>query len=205
MPRDGTQTRTRIMDAAEALILENGYSATSVDKVIRQAGITKGTFFYHFESKLELAVALVDRFARLDLEVMETNLARADALSRDPLQRLLIFIGLYREEMARLTEPYPGCLYASFVYEAGLIDERTRAIIERTVREWRRRLGERLHDAAAQHPPRIAVDLDSLADMLTVAFEGAFIVSKIVREPQVVADQLSHLRNYIELVFGAEG
>ena len=51
MPRDGTATRTRILDAAQALVLKQGYAGTSVDDVIAAAGTTKGGFFHHFPSK----------------------------------------------------------------------------------------------------------------------------------------------------------
>ncbi len=205
MPRDGTATRTRIMDAAEAIVLANGFSATTVDRVIDRAGVTKGSFFYHFDSKAALGRALVERFARLDLEHLEHYMERAERLASDPLQQMLVFIGLYREEMAALAEPYPGCLYAAYVQEAGLFESETLAVISDTVLVWRRRLRAKFEEIAARHPPRSEVDFDSLADMLTVLFEGSFIVSKILADPRTVAQQLDHYRAYLELLFGTEG
>ncbi|MGH6946303.1 MAG: TetR/AcrR family transcriptional regulator [Kiloniellales bacterium] len=202
MPRDGAATRTRIMDAAEALILESGFAAASVDRIVEKAGVTKGGFFYHFDNKAALALALVERYAELEKGHLETNMARAEKLSRDPLQQLLIFIGLFQEMAEQLTEPYPGCLFASFCYEAGLFDETTLETIRTAIRVWRVRVRAKLGEVAARHPPRLAVDLDSLADMLTVTFEGAFVVSRTLEEPQVVAAQLAHCRSYIELLFG---
>ena len=189
------------MDAAEELILGQGFSATSLDSVIAAAGITKGTFFYHFDSKAALAKALVDRFAALDLGHLEENMQRAENLSRDPLQQLLIFVGLFIEDAERLTEPYPGCLFASFVYEGGLFDEATLGVIVETYAAWEKRIGDKLRQIAEFHPPREEVDLDSLAEMITVIFEGAFIVSKTRRAPEVVAAQLVHYRSYLELLF----
>ena len=96
MPRDGSTTRTAIMDAAEGLILETGFAATSVDRVIERAGITKGTFFYHFNSKAALAQALVERYAALDLGNLDDKMTRAEKLARDPVQQLLLFVGRHR-------------------------------------------------------------------------------------------------------------
>ncbi|MEX0922486.1 MAG: TetR/AcrR family transcriptional regulator [Rhodovibrionaceae bacterium] len=203
MPRDGSATRSKIMDAAEALILKQGFSASAIDSVIAEAGITKGSFFYHFPNKAALARALVDRYAKLDLAHLEENMARAENLSRDPLQQLLIFIGLFIEAAESLTEPYPGCLFASFISEAGLFDEETLGVITDTYTAWRERLVEKLGRIAESHPPRQSVDLESLAEMLTVVFEGAFIVSKTQCEPEVVAEQLIHYRSYLELLFSA--
>lgn len=203
MPRDGSATRSKIMDAAESLILRQGFAASSIDSVIAEAAITKGTFFYHFPSKAALAHALVERYAEFDLAHLEQNMTRAENLSRDPLQQLLIFIGLFIESAESLTEPYPGCLFASFIYEGGLFDEETLQVITETYTAWRARLVEKLQRIAEVHPPHQPVDNESLAEMLTVIFEGAFIVSKTQREPEVVAEQLKHYRRYLEMLFAA--
>ena len=201
MPRDGTNTRTAIMDAAEGLILEVGFAATSVDRIAQRASVTKGGFFHHFASKAALAQALVERYVELDLGHLDSKMARAEKLSRDPLQQVLIFVGLFQEAAEELTEPYPGCLFGSYCYEAGLFDEATMEPIRCTMRTWRDKLGVKLREVAEQRPPQLDVDLDSLADLITVIFEGSFIVSKTLKDPQVVAAQLGHYRTYLELLF----
>lgn len=203
MPRDGTATRTAVLDAAQELILERGFAGTRVDDVLERAGTTKGGFFHHFASKRDLAHALMERFVELDLEQLESTWSRADELTRDPRERLLVFVGLYRELFVDLVEPFPGCLMGSYVAEAGLFDDATLAMVEGDMRTWRARLLGRLEEVAALHPPRVDVDLESLADMFTVVIEGAFIVSRVMDEPEVTANQLAHLRTYLEVLFPA--
>lgn len=205
MVRDGTETRTRLMDAAEMLILEHGFAGTPVDAIIGQAGVTKGAFFHHFPSKSDLARALVERYAAADAEHLEENMARAERLSRDPLQQLLIFVGLFEESMGELTEPFPGCLFASYVYEAQLFDAGTHELIRRAVLQWRKRLREKLEEVAALYPPRVDVDLHALADLMWGTFEGSFILSKTMRDPAAVSSQLRQYRTYLELLFDAAG
>ncbi len=190
------------MDAAEGLILQTGFTSASVDKVIERAGVTKGTFFYHFATKAALARALVDRYAEHDMVHLHGKMDRAEKLARDPLQQLLIFVGLFEEEFGNLTDPYPGCLFASYVMEAGLFEDATIDAVVETFRAWRLRIGDKLREIAALHPPRIDVDLDSLADMISVVFEGAFLMSKTYDDPATVGQQLRHYRNYLELLFG---
>ncbi|MDX1660122.1 MAG: TetR family transcriptional regulator C-terminal domain-containing protein, partial [Nitriliruptorales bacterium] len=112
-----------------------------------------------------------------------------------------VFVGLFREEADALTQPYPGCLMGSYCYEAGLFDETVIDTIRETMAAWRERLLEKLEEVAAAYPPRRDVDLVSLADQITVVFEGAYIVSKVMAEPEVVAAQLTHQRTYLELLF----
>lgn len=201
MPRDGSLTRTKILDSAEALILDQGFSATSIDKLIDAVGVTKGTFFYHFENKAALARTLVERYAEADLSMQREFRVRAEKLSRDPRQQVLIFVGLYEEMMEGLTDPFPGCLFASYLYEANLFDVETMGVIDDAYLDWRKNLGAMLDRAAEAHPPALQVSTSDLADMFTSVIEGAFIMSKTLKEPKLVAAQLGLYKNFLELLF----
>lgn len=60
-PRSKTSGRERILEAAEQLIIEGGLGQLSVDAVLARAGLSKGAFFHHFESKDALLAALIER------------------------------------------------------------------------------------------------------------------------------------------------
>jgi TetR/AcrR family transcriptional regulator, transcriptional repressor for nem operon len=196
-----TDTRERILDAAEQLILAQGYVATPIDQIIAQVGLTKGAFFHHFASKGALARALIERYARQEEDLLQSLLDRAGKLSTDPVQQLLIFVGLFLEIAESLDEPSPGCLFASYCYESGQFDADTLRIVEASILAWRAALGDKIRAATAQRPPRTAVDADSLADMFTAVLEGAFIISRTLKDPRVFAQQLRHYRRYLELLF----
>jgi TetR/AcrR family transcriptional repressor of nem operon len=201
MRRDGVATRGKILDAAQSLVLERGYVGMTVDHVLDAVGITKGAFFHHFKSKDELARALLERYAERDERLYRETRERAEKLSDDPLQQLLLFIGLFQEMFEGLTEPYPGCLFASYVYELQQFGEDTQNLIRNSFLKWRELLQEKFEAAARRYPPRIEVDAASLADAFTVVLEGAFITSKALNEPKLVSEQLRHFRNYVDLLF----
>ncbi len=56
----GGETRRRIVDAARIAFAERGYTGTSMNDLIGAAGLTKGGFYFHFESKQELAMEVVE-------------------------------------------------------------------------------------------------------------------------------------------------
>ena len=200
MPRDAAPTRAKILQAGLDLILETGYSAASVERIIQRAGVTKGTFFYHFATKQALAHALVQQWAEADIRYLDDNLARAQKLASDPAQQLMIFVGLF-EEMFESNTELPGCLYASFCYEADLLDASTAQDIRKALDTWRERLVPIINAAIEQHPPRADVTAEDLADMLTVIFEGGFIMSRIYSDPKLTGRQLRQFRNYLEMMF----
>lgn len=201
MRRDGIATRERILDAAQNLILDRGYVGMTVEHVLESVGITKGAFFHHFKSKDDLARALLQRFADKDAQIYSETRERAEKLSDDPLQQMLIFIGLFQEMFDGLKEPYPGCLFASYLYELQQFDADMRALIRGSFAKWRELLKEKFEAIARKYPPRVKVSAASLADAFTVVLEGAFITGKALNEPDVVSEQLRHFRNYVELLF----
>src|SRR5919108_3550776 len=164
MPRDGTATRERILDAAQRIVLERGFAATSVDAVLAQAPATKGAFFHHFATKDELGRARLERYAAADERMLDDFMAAAEGESDDPAEQLVAFVRHFEEAAAELAPTQPGCLFVSFIYESQRAGAGEDDLIATSIRHWRTRLLEKLEAAAGVHPPAIAVDLPSLAD-----------------------------------------
>jgi TetR/AcrR family transcriptional repressor of nem operon len=204
MPRDGTATRERILDAAQQIVLERGFAATSVDAVLEQAPATKGAFFHHFPSKSHLGRALLERYAAADERMLEDFMATAEAESDDPAEQLVAFVRHFEHVADELAPTQPGCLFVSFIYESQLAGDGEDDLIATSIRHWRTRLLEKLEAAAQVHPPAITVDLPSLADQVFSTFEGGFILARAMHDPTHLRAQLAHLRHYLELLFGIQ-
>ncbi|MCK6478725.1 MAG: TetR family transcriptional regulator [Planctomycetes bacterium] len=197
----GAATRERILDAAHRRVMDRGFAATPLDAVLADAGVTKGAFFHHFESKADLAEALARRYAEGEAAALEGLFRRAAALSDDPLQRVLLVVGLLAEAVEGAGEGDPGCLLASYCYEKDLMTPPVRRILGQALGGWRKRFGAALREAAAVHPPRAPVDFDLLADHSNAVIEGAFIMARVLGRKGVVAAHLREFRRYLELLF----
>jgi TetR/AcrR family transcriptional repressor of nem operon len=202
MPRDGTATRQKILDAGQQLLLRMGYGGMSVDQVIGAAEVTKGAFFYHFKSKNDLAQALLERYVQMDNELLHDLITRAEALSHDPLQQYLIFVGLLIESMRGFDEPPPGCLVASYIYQLDKFSPEIQRDVIAGFNEWESVLGEKLRAAAKNQKPLLAVTMEQICTNLLALFEGGVIMSKLYNNSQTLAEQLSQHKNYVELLFG---
>ncbi len=203
MRKDGIATREKILDGAQELILDLGYSGMKVDHVLEHVGITKGAFFHHFKTKDDLAKALLRRYNSQDALIYAETRDRAEKLSDDPLQQIIIFIRLFEDMFSELTEPYPGCLLASYLYELQQFDDETRGMLHESFARWRALLQEKFERIIQKYPPQKPVSASHLADAFTVVLEGAFITGKAMNEPGLVGEQLRLYRNYIELLFAA--
>lgn len=72
---DALTTRQELLDAAERLFSEKGVSNTSMNQVAEAAGVTRGAIYHHFQNKLDLIDALMER-VRLPVDEMRDELAR---------------------------------------------------------------------------------------------------------------------------------
>jgi TetR/AcrR family transcriptional repressor of nem operon len=200
-PRKGSDTRERILDVAEAAVLEKGFAATSIEELIAAVAITKSGFFYHFKDKNELAKALLVRYVEREDALFDDLFHRADELNEDPLHGFLVGLKMMSELMADLPNGHPGCLVASFCYQDRLFDREVRDLNTRAVLNWRKRFRERLELIAARYPPKTPVDLNDLADMLSVIADGGIILSRVVSDRQALPRQFMLYRDFIRGVF----
>lgn len=202
MGAKGKQTREHILATAERIILQRGYSGTSIEEIIGEAGITKGGFFYHFDGKKDLARNLMSRYLENDFKFFVDLLERAQSLIEDPLQQFLLFLKLMAEAMADLPDTHPGCLVASFTYEAQQFDDDVQALNAQGVLSWRKIFQEHLEKISEIYPMKIEKPLEELADMLSSIIEGGIVMSKVLDDRQILPNQLLQYRNYIRLIFG---
>ena len=202
MATRANSSRERILSTAETMILEHGFAGTTIDDIIDKAAITKGGFFYHFEGKRQLAKALVERYIALDSKIFTELNERADTLSEDPLQRTLIFLNLFAEMVAGMTQVHPGCLVAAFTYETQQFDDEIRRLMEEGMLEWRIMIASRLREIMEKYPPKTEISVDSLADMFTSTLEGGIILARVYGDNQALIDQVHAYRTHLRLIFG---
>lgn len=201
LPRRGADTRERLLDLAEAAILEKGFASTSIDELIAGAGITKSGFFYHFKDKGELAKALLQRYLDREDAMFDALFARADELNEDPLHGFLIWLKLLAEMMADLPGAHPGCLVASYCYQDQLFNRDVRELNREGAVRWRSRFLTRLQLIAERYPPRMEVELHALADMLLTVTDGGIILSKVMGDRSVLPRQVMLYRSLVRSVF----
>jgi AcrR family transcriptional regulator len=194
-------TRERILDVAETAVLEKGFAGASIEELIAAVGITKSGFFYHFKDKGELAKALLVRYIEREDALFDDLFRRADELNEDPLHGFLVGLKMLSELLADLPGGHPGCLIAAICYQERLFDKDVRDLNAAAVLAWRRRFRERLDLIARRYPPRGPVDLDDLADMLSVIADGGIILSKVTHDKAALPRQVLLYREYIRAVF----
>ncbi|HEY6488556.1 MAG: TetR/AcrR family transcriptional regulator [Terracidiphilus sp.] len=191
------ESKTRFLEAALQVIRSKGYSATRIEDVCEAAGLTKGSFFHHFSSKEELAIAAADYWSEITSALFASAPYHTPA---DPLDRILAYVD-FRKALLRGELPDITCLVGTMIQEVYDTHPAIREACERSISSHARTLVPDI-DAAIQkygiHPDWTA---ESLALYTQSALQGAFILAKARHTAHAAAEVVDHLRRYIELLF----
>ena len=189
--------RIRLLDAAMQVIRAKGYSATTVDDICREAGLTKGAFFHHFKSKEDLAVAAAAHFSQMADGLFSSAPYRQAA---DPLDRLLGYIDF---RAAIMDGPIPAftCLLGTMVQEAYDTHPAIRRACDTYIGAHAAGVAQDIEAAKALYAPQATWSAQSLALYTQAVLQGAFVLAKAQGGPQVARACVAHLRRYIEFLF----
>jgi TetR/AcrR family transcriptional repressor of nem operon len=190
-------SKTKLLDASLRVIRSKGYSATTVDDICGAAGVTKGSFFHHFSSKEELALAAADHFAGMAKELFATAPYTHAA---DPFARLLGYVdfrnGLLCDDLAFCT-----CLFGTMVQETYDTHPNIRAACHGHLHDHVELLAKDIAAAKQERVPDARWSAESLAAFTQAVLQGAFVLAKAENSPGVAAESLAHLRRYLEMLF----
>ena len=189
--------RPRLLQAALSLIRERGYSSTSVDELCAQAGVTKGAFFHHFESKDSLAVAAANHWSAITGAFFETAPYHRHS---DPLDRVLGYLE-FRKAILKGPIAEFTCLVGTLVQEVYDTKPAIRAACEACITAHVAKVAADIAAAMKRYRIRGPWTADSLALHTQAVLQGAFIIAKARGDAQAAAASIDHLRRYIELLF----
>jgi TetR/AcrR family transcriptional repressor of nem operon len=192
-----SESRERILDAALHAIRAHGYAATSVDDLCEAAGVTKGSFFHHFASKEDLAVAAAAHFARIADGIFAAAPYRNTV---DPLGRLLGYVD-FRIAMLRGDLPQFTCYLGTIVQEAYRSHPAIREACDRHLSEHVAMIAKDVAAAKRRYAPRARWSAESVALHAQAVIQGAFVLAKARQGPEVAVACLQHLRRYLAMLF----
>jgi AcrR family transcriptional regulator len=201
MATKGETTKENILEIAQNLMLQKGFSGTSLEEIIGSAKITKSGFFYHFESKNDLAKHLMLKYQADDEVFFNGLFDRAEELSDDPLQQILIFLKLLSESMENLPDVHPGCLVATFTSANQQLNDEVKRVTAECTLSWRTLFSAHLEKVNQHYNLQIETTINELADMLSTIIEGGIIMSRTLNNQKILVRQIIQYQNYIKLVF----
>jgi len=180
-------TKERILDASVALMLEHGYAATSVDRILAAAGATKSSFFHFFKSKEDLGKAALARFTRERIDMFRRAPFQKET---DPRARVLGRIDAVIAAFSAADGP-TSCLVGNLAQELAETHPRFRAACAEAFRLSLEGFADDLAAAGVRDGGR-------LSDMLMSLVQGSHILGKTRGDSSVGVENTRHFRRYVE-------
>jgi TetR/AcrR family transcriptional repressor of nem operon len=187
----------KFLDAAVHVIRTKGYTATRIEDICEAAGLTKGSFFHHFESKEELAVSAAGHFSSMADRMFSTAAYRD---LPDPADRLLGYVD-FRKAILHGELPEFTCLLGTMVQEVYETHPAIREACDKALSEHAAVLESDIAEAMRKYGIDAEWSAESLARYTQAVIQGAFILAKAQGGPDVAAACLDHLRRYLEMLF----
>ena len=199
--RTESVVKTKLLDAAVGVIRAKGYSASTVDDICQRAGVTKGGFFHHFESKEDLAVSAAGYFSS---NANDLFLAAPYQSLPDPLDRLLGYVD-FRKAILQGELPEYTCLLGTMVQEAYDTHPAIREACDRGISQNAAMLetdiAEAMRNYGIASGSNASWTAQSLGLYVQAVIQGALILAKAKHGPEVAAACLDHLRLYLVMLF----
>ncbi len=181
-----SDTKQRLIAAISDLMWETSYSAVTVDAICERARVKKGSFYYFFHSKADIAVQAVTalwaaRRPELDAVFSPVN---------PPLQRLTrYFESVYeiqKERKARCGRVL-GCPYFTLGAEAGALDEKVLVEVRAILNSYAKYFESAIREAQADGLVSVA-DPQASARCIFALYEGSVTRARIQNDPELLRE-----------------
>jgi TetR/AcrR family transcriptional repressor of nem operon len=188
-------TREKILEAAANLLALKGFHNTKLDDVRREAGVTTGAFFHHFQSKDDLGFAVLNRHMqnrRQQLDRIESELP----LSEGPGALVRVFRRLdATAEMLRRRSARGGCIIGNLSIELSDTHEEFRVRIAKCFDEMAQEFLPHLKKAVKECGGKQSAR--ELARYVVTVIEGAIMQSRTYRDSKLLAHQFTALKEHL--------
>ena len=111
--KKGEESRQRLIECAAELFWKNGYSATGISEILKQTGLPKGSFYFYFKSKDELAMAVTEYYQKVLIDHFQSSSIRKN------WENFVKEIFDYLSERTK-EQKFTGCPYAVLGMETAL-------------------------------------------------------------------------------------
>ena len=199
-PKRGA-VREHILDLADESVLQKGFANTSLEEIIAAAGISRNGLYYHFKSKDELAVALIQRQRERNISLLHRLFSEAETLHDDPLEIYLVFTELFLPVMENARETEKGVLVSAYAFQDQHHNRTVRHLVQKSMLDRRNMILGRLVRVAETYSPRPGFDVIHLANLAVSIVEGGIIMTDLLDEQAIMHNQLHIYREVVRYAF----
>lgn len=171
------RTREDILSSVMELIHHKGFQATGLKDLFAASGTSSGSFYNYFQSKDELAHALIEyKWSQIQTTVLEPAQSLPDTIAG-------AFWLIDQLEAKHLSEPScAGCFLGNLIVDLVEHDDSFRAHLSQVFDAWQQAIAQLLHAGRSQLNP--GTNPDVLAERLLTQIQGVLLLSRLHNQPE---------------------
>jgi TetR/AcrR family transcriptional repressor of nem operon len=185
------KAKVKIMDAAQALIIQCGYHGTGTNAIIDKAKVSKGSFFYHFPDKLSLIREILERYVQ---ESLFEPFEQAVKSHSNPQDALIAFID-HIEKWYTAEGFKGGCLLGNMALELSDTQDEIRNLLTEKFAGWEKRIIDLLKGVSLSLPTHRFVAL------YIASIEGVGMTNKVYKNQAKSKEEWQACRDLVNLAF----
>ncbi len=187
----GAYTREKILSKAIPVINEKGFCNTSMNDIILSTGVKKGNLYFHFSSKEELGLALIQE-AKQEYFWYINNMIRGET----PLQQLdsiLEAIVAFHSKKGFIG----GCIFGNTALEMGDRNEKFTGMIQEIFREWISLMSGYIAKAKQCGELKSQSDPEQIARHIVAVLEGGVMMARLSKDENEMLECVKVLRSFL--------
>lgn len=173
-----SKSKERILTSAQELFHKNGFQQTSVDDILRESGVSKSNFYYHFKSKEELGLICLDmRIRQYEADVLEKTLKDPTLTPTERLSRFYKAV----QSFHRKTKSPKGCPFGNLAIEMSGVNEKFRERLSDFFGIWQKAIEHCIAEGMNNGEFRSDIPPKTIAQLILSHLEGAVMMVKTHR------------------------
>ena len=192
--KKGEATKQRILTSATRLIHRGGYKNTTLEDVLIDAKVKKGSFYFHFDGKDGVVHEVIERFYRFMERKVLGPICDGEG---DALAKLDAFFDLLITGMQE-SECVGGCLFGNLALELSDYHEDMRLHLFECFERIRKRIEEVIAQGQRQGEIRDDKGLEELSNFVVAAFEGGLLLAMVKKDVAPLSDTKRQVVDFLK-------
>lgn len=184
----GDITKEKILAEAVRLVHKKGFEATSISDLIEATGLKKGCLYFHFASKDDLIMAILEK-AKADFMVF-LDAALSGRTPGDSLNNFFRAVVEFQKSCGFSG----GCIFGNAALEMSDKDERITGFLKDLFAEWAERIKNVVKAAQAAGQVRPDMPSDLIARHIIMSVEGGIMLSRLEKSEEPLKNCINSLR-----------
>ena len=171
-------SKEKVIDSAQALFHLNGFQNTSIDDILEQTGVTKSNLYYHFKSKEELGLLILEkRIDEYETKYLSDTLGNSSLSPEKRLKNYYKKVTAYHKNL----DCKSGCPFGNLALEMSDINEKFRLRLSEFFYHWQKIIELCIDEGIKLEEFRNDISAKSISRLIISHLEGAILMTKTHR------------------------